>query len=73
MRVGFGSPEWIPTSGLVGFGIKSPVKSFDSMLLHIVHIIPMEFGPVIRNTIIRWYTILSRAILSIAIEIAFAI
>ena len=49
------------------------MKSFDSRLLHIVHIVPMEFGPVIRNTIIGWYAILSNAVLSIAIEIALAI
>jgi hypothetical protein len=60
-------------SGPKGFGIKSSVKCFNSRLLHIVHIMSMEFNPVIRNTIIRRYTILSRAILSIAIEVALAI
>jgi hypothetical protein len=60
-------------SGLKDFGMKSSMKSFDSRLLNIIDIVSVKLSPVVRNTIIRWYVILSRAILSVAIEIALAI
>lgn len=49
------------------------MKSFDSRLVHVIHIVFVQFGPVFWEPHIRWHTILSIASSEVASEIALVI